>query len=59
MAIYIYNISQKFYHVSYDLKKVYTLVFVNLIAMLVFYISYYNAFRLSLTLKAAAVIIFS
>lgn len=59
MAVYIYNVSQKFYPVKYDLKKLYKLIFINLTAMLVFYISFYNIFRLNFPLKLAAVIIFS
>ncbi len=59
MAVYIYYVSQKFYPVKYALGKLGLLIIINIIAMFLFYFSYYNIFHMNIILKIAAVVIFS
>ena len=42
MAIYIYKVSQKFYPVSYDLKRVYALILLNVAVLAIFFLMFYH-----------------
>jgi len=42
MAIYIYIVSQKFYPIKYELKKVFTMLLVNVITLLIYYCMFYH-----------------
>jgi O-antigen/teichoic acid export membrane protein len=57
MFLYIYRVSQKFYPVKYELKKVYLLHLVNIIALALFYISFYQIFYLNLLVRLVVSII--
>jgi O-antigen/teichoic acid export membrane protein len=59
MAVYIYFVTKKFYPVKYDFKKIYLLIFINIAAMAVFYISYYKVLNINLIVKVILVIIFT
>lgn len=59
MAVYIYFVTKKFYPVKYEFKKIYLLIFINIAAMAVFYISYYKVLNINLIVKAILVIIFT
>ena len=51
MAIYIYIISQKFYPVNYDIKKVLALNLINCIALLLFYLMFYHVIPSNIIIK--------
>jgi hypothetical protein len=51
MAIYIYKVSQKFYPVIYDLKRVYSLILLNLAALTIFFLMFYHIIPSALILK--------
>jgi O-antigen/teichoic acid export membrane protein len=57
MFLYIYRVSHKFYPVKYELKKVYLLHLVNIIALALFYISFYQIFYLNLLVRLVVSII--
>ncbi len=51
MAIYIYIVSQKFYPVSYELKKVLYLNLINCIALALFYLMFYHIIPSNIFIK--------
>jgi O-antigen/teichoic acid export membrane protein len=51
MTFYIYYISQKFYPVKYEINKVILLNFINVAALIIFYLFYYNVIPLNLIMK--------
>jgi len=57
MYLYIYRVSQKFYAVRYELKKIYLLHLVNIITLSLFYLSFYQILHLDLLLKLIAAVI--
>lgn len=58
MTLYIYKVSQKFYPVEFDLKKIYSMIAVNILALSVFYLSYINIIPSYISLKLLFSIIF-
>lgn len=59
MTLYIYYISQKFYPVKYEINKVILLNFVNIIALAVFYLFYYQVVPSNIVIKIVVMIVFS
>jgi O-antigen/teichoic acid export membrane protein len=57
MAIYIYFVSQKFYPVSYDLKRVISINLVNCIALSVFYLMFYQVIPSNIFIKIILTIV--
>lgn len=51
MAIYIYIVSQKFYPVDYNLKKVFLINCINCLALVLFYLMFYHAIPSNIPVK--------
>jgi O-antigen/teichoic acid export membrane protein len=51
MAIYIYMVSQKYYPVKYDLKRVLSINFINCITLTLFYLIFYQIIPSNLIIK--------
>jgi O-antigen/teichoic acid export membrane protein len=59
MTLYIYKISQKFYPVEFDVKKIYSMIAVDIIAVCLFYLSYLNIIPSGIYLKITSSLIFT
>jgi O-antigen/teichoic acid export membrane protein len=59
MTLYIYYISQKFYPVNYELGKILTINAINVIALILFFLFFYNVIPNMIILKAAAAVVLS
>ncbi len=51
MLLYIYKVSQKYYPVEFDLKKLYLLNLINVLALTLFYLSYSNIIPSNIPIK--------
>jgi O-antigen/teichoic acid export membrane protein len=51
MAIYLYAVSQKFYPIKYEMKKICLMCLINISALLIYYAMYYNQIPSNLILK--------
>jgi O-antigen/teichoic acid export membrane protein len=59
MTLYIYYISQKFYPVKYEINKVILLNIINIIALAVFYLFYYQVVPSNIIIKIVVMIVLS
>jgi O-antigen/teichoic acid export membrane protein len=59
MTLYIYYISQKFYPVKYELNKVILLNVLNIIALALFYLFYYQVVSSNIIIKIVVMIVLS
>ncbi len=59
MTLYIYYISQKFYPVKYEINKVILLNIVNIIALAVFYLFYYQVVSSNIIIKIVVMLVLS
>ena len=59
MTLYIYYISQKFYPVHYEINKVILLNLVNVAALIIFYLIFYNIIPSNLILKFIVTVVFA
>jgi O-antigen/teichoic acid export membrane protein len=57
MAVYIYFTAQRFYPVKYEFSKVTAIIAVDVIAITVFYISYYSSFALSWYYRTGLIVV--
>lgn len=57
MTLYIYYISQKFYPVEYEIRKVALMNIVNAAALIIFYLFFYNVIPSNLILKCLVTIL--
>lgn len=59
MTLYIYYVSQKFYPVNYELNKIFTINVINIIALALFFLFFYNIIPNMIILKAAVAVVLS